>query len=88
MMDVTGNPNVSGWSMAGGYKDDMSVKLYPRRVFNPGERASLVIFLRLYADDLEYVCQGTGLGFKVILSMRLLLFFHFSSHVNDSKKLF
>lgn len=69
MMTINDNPNISGWTLDDGYKGKLQKIEYPIRLFNSGHLVALALFLNLSEDDLEYVCQLTGLGFKVILSM-------------------
>lgn len=66
-MTVNGNPNVSHWNLENGYDEMANDEAYPIRVFNARHGAALVIFLRLYEQDLEYLCRGAIQGFKVIL---------------------
>lgn len=68
MMIVKSNPNVSHWSLDGGYAKGVIERGYPVRVFNARQDAALIIYLKLFQEDLEYICRGPIQGFKVILN--------------------
>lgn len=61
-------PNITYWSLEGGYKGSIHRKEYPFRVFNVGKRAGFLVYLQLSENDLEYQCSASGLGYTVILS--------------------
>lgn len=67
MMTVTNNPNVSRWTLENGYEIGYNENDYPIRIFNAKQGAAVVILLRLFEKDLEYLCKGPIQGFKVIL---------------------
>lgn len=67
MMTVTNNPNVSRWTLENGYENGYNANDYPIRIFNAKQGAAIVILLRLFESDLEYLCKGPIQGFKVIL---------------------
>lgn len=60
--------NLSFWGLESGYQGSPKRKEYPRRVFNVGKNAGLIVSLRLFKQDLEYLCAESGLGFTIILS--------------------
>lgn len=69
MMVVTGNPNSTHWNLERGYDDSEGnySETYPYRVFAAGARSGLFSLLRLFEQDLEYVCRGPVQGFKILL---------------------
>lgn len=60
MMSVTENQNATKWNLEDGYDDSEGngTETYPFRVFGAGARAGLFALLRLYEQDLEYLCRG------------------------------
>lgn len=68
LMAVNNNPNVSNWSLDHGYVGGLTERDYPIRVFNAKQCGSLVLHLRLYKQDLEYLCRGSIQGYKIILT--------------------
>lgn len=54
-----------GWTLEGGYPPDAEKDTYPRRAMSAGTRAGLVILMRAYQQDLDYICRGPVQGFKV-----------------------
>lgn len=54
-----------GWTLEGGYPVDAEKDTYPRRAMSAGTRAGLVILMRAYQQDLDYICRGPVQGFKV-----------------------
>lgn len=68
MMTVADNRNATYWSLEDGYDDaNADPDTYPFRVFGAGARAGLFALLRLYEQDLEYLCRGPVQGFKILL---------------------
>lgn len=69
MMTVTDNKNASHWNLEDGYNntDGNFSETYPFRVFGAGARAGLFALLRLFEQDLEYLCRGPVQGFKILL---------------------
>lgn len=67
LIAITGNPNVSYWSLEAGYTEMANNDGYPIRVFNSRHAAVLVVYLCLYEKDSEYLCRGSVQGFEVIL---------------------
>lgn len=59
----------SKWSLESGYEQSMDGEplVYPYRVFGAGARAGLFILLRLFEQNLDYICKGPVQGFKVLL---------------------
>lgn len=62
-----------GWTLEGGYPLDAEKDTYPRRAMSAGTRAGLVILMRAYEQDLDYICRGPVQGFKVPRSLQLKL---------------
>lgn len=67
MKMINSRPNVSNWSLERGYKPGPNQNVYPMRVFSAKQSTALVVFLRLYDHDLEYVCRSLVPGFKIFL---------------------
>lgn len=58
----------SNWNLESGYEvGDIEPHIYPYRVFGAGTRAGLFVLLRLYENNLEYICRGPVQGFKILL---------------------
>lgn len=66
-MFIKNNPNVSNWNLESGYQSESNEIEYPIRLFDSYD--SLVIFLSLLEDDIDYVCSGLDQGFRVFLTM-------------------
>lgn len=68
-MSVTENKNSTNWTLEDGYNnsDGNVTETYPHRVFGAGARAGLFALLRLYEQDMEYICRGPVQGFKILL---------------------
>lgn len=68
MFTINENPNVSHWNADEGYSKEKKYDsdVYPYRVFNAGHRAGLFALLRLFKDDLDYMCRDVY-GFKIHL---------------------
>lgn len=45
-----------------------SYEEYPRRSFSTREEAGLIVYLRTFKQDIEYVCRGPFQGFRIVLS--------------------
>lgn len=54
-----------GWTLEGGYPPEVDKDTYPRRAMSAGTRAGLVILMRAFKQDLDYICRGPVQGFKV-----------------------
>lgn len=71
LLSVTGQPNGTHWSLEHGYDDSLggesSLEFYPKRVIGTGPQNGLTLLLGLSEDDLDYICQGPIVGFKVVL---------------------
>lgn len=67
MMMVNSQPNVTHWNLEHGYKNGSNEFTYPLRVFSAKQSMALVVFLRLFDHDLEYVCRSLVPGFKIYL---------------------
>ncbi|XP_039443656.1 pickpocket protein 28-like [Culex pipiens pallens] len=64
---TTENRSSIQWTLENGYREDAAIDTYPLRVLGAGARAGLNILLRLYEYDLDYLCRGPVVGFKVLL---------------------
>lgn len=64
---IKGKPNTTHWSLEKGFRSGTSLATYPVRVFSAKQTSALVVFLRLFDQDLEYVCQSLVPGFKIFL---------------------
>lgn len=60
------SPNISQWNLHDGYGNSFDKNVYPIRVFNARKGGTLIISLRVYKHDLEYLCRRDQ-GFKLIL---------------------
>lgn len=68
MMMVDSQPNVTHWTLENGYKGRSGDKaIYTIRVFSAKQSTALVVYLRLFDHDLEYVCRSLVPGFKIFL---------------------
>lgn len=67
MMNVDSQPKATNWSLERGYRSGSNLSVYPIRVFSAKQSMALVIFLRLFDRDLEYVCRSLVPGFKIFL---------------------
>lgn len=68
MKNNIGGRNSTNWNKGDGfhYGQDI-INTYPYRVFGAGPRAGLLIALRLYEEDFDYLCSGPSQGFKIHL---------------------
>lgn len=58
------------WSLDNGYAKDRQVNnTYPYHSYGAGVRGGLIVLLRLYEHDLDYLCRGPVQGFKVLLHL-------------------
>lgn len=57
----------SKWCLESGYEQTVDIEPYPHRVFGAGARAGLFILLRIYDNNLDYICKGPVQGFKILL---------------------
>jgi amiloride-sensitive sodium channel len=57
------------WTLENGYTNTVPVdpETYPYRIFGSGARSGLFVLLRLYEQNLEYLCRGPVPGFKILL---------------------
>lgn len=60
LMTVKNQPNVTQWSLENGYTDRDNKNSYPIRVFNAKRGAALVTYMRIYEQDIEYLCRGSS----------------------------
>ncbi|XP_031637927.1 pickpocket protein 28-like [Contarinia nasturtii] len=67
MKIVTKNPNATHWRLEDGYKYGNYVQTYPYRGLGSGDKAGLFTLLRLYQQNMEYLCRGPVQGFKIVL---------------------
>ncbi|KAK9883370.1 hypothetical protein WA026_001542 [Henosepilachna vigintioctopunctata] len=56
-----------GWTLEHGYPPNSPKDTFPRRAISSGAGAGLFLLLRLYQQDLDYVCRGPVQGFKILL---------------------
>ncbi|KAL3273911.1 hypothetical protein HHI36_015338, partial [Cryptolaemus montrouzieri] len=56
-----------GWTLETGYPKNSPKDTFPRRAISSGAGAGLYLLLRLYQQDLDYVCRGPVQGFKILL---------------------
>lgn len=64
------NRNVSStWQLTFSYdqSDIDEPQTYPYRVLAAGSRGGLFVLLRLYEENLDYICRGPVQGFKILL---------------------
>lgn len=61
--------NVSNWDIENGYIDGIKNSHYPDRVHNAKKHQALYIYIRLFKEDLEYLCTGAIQGFKITLAV-------------------
>ncbi|KAG4070463.1 hypothetical protein HA402_005695 [Bradysia odoriphaga] len=64
------NRNVaSSWDLTSGYNQTVAhePQMYPYRVLAAGSRGGLFVLLRLYEENLDYICKGPVQGFKILL---------------------
>lgn len=68
-MSITDSKNATYWNLQNGYNDNHENlnEAYPQRVFGAGARVGLFALLRLFEQDLEYICRGPVQGFKILL---------------------
>lgn len=59
------------WSLENGYERQTAIdpKAYPYEILGDGQRGAFAIILRLYTNDLDYICRGPVVGFKVSLHL-------------------
>lgn len=69
IMTVNNNPNISHWSLEGGYSNEMNEHSYPARVFNSRPKSSLVVSLLVSKEDLDNNCNGWVQGFRIYLHL-------------------
>lgn len=59
------NKITSDWDMEKGYCETKNnSEAYPYRIFGTGKSASLVILMRTFNQDIDYLCGGAMQGFK------------------------
>lgn len=63
------NISSPNWTLESGYLDKLPVDIdtYPYRVFGAGQDGGLIVFLRLYQQNFDYICRGPMQGFKILL---------------------
>ncbi|XP_045477140.1 pickpocket protein 28-like [Harmonia axyridis] len=59
--------NSEGWTLEKGYPPNSPKDTFPRRAISAGAKAGFYLLLRLYDQDLDYVCRGPVQGFKILL---------------------
>lgn len=61
MMIVKDNPPVSNWNIDQGYgTKKKQPNDYPVRSYNTKTEAALIVYLKLFEKDLEYLCRRHG----------------------------
>uniref|UniRef100_A0A182T5M0 Pickpocket n=1 Tax=Anopheles maculatus TaxID=74869 RepID=A0A182T5M0_9DIPT len=53
------------WSMEQGYKPNLGLDVYPRRVVSSGSPAGLIVILKSDVEDMDYLCGNSFQGFQV-----------------------
>lgn len=67
-MTVNRWPNTTQWSIEHGYANETAnVTNYPVRVYSTQRDAGLFVQLSLFDEDLETICSGRFLGYKIFL---------------------
>ncbi|XP_037031858.1 pickpocket protein 28-like isoform X2 [Bradysia coprophila] len=63
------NMSAKFWNLEDGYDTSIEIdpQTYPYRVFGSGARVGLFVLLKLYEQNLEYICRGPVQGFKILL---------------------
>ena len=54
------------WTLQEGYST-IDKDVHPQRVFGYGDRAGLVVVLKLFENDTDFICRGPVQNFKVVL---------------------
>lgn len=67
MMIVDNNPNVTNWSLEGGYDDETNKDYYPNRIFNAMPGGALNIDLHLSNQDLKATCRNIKSAYRIFL---------------------
>lgn len=59
------------WSLENGYERQSAVdpKAYPYEILGDGDRGAFSITLRMFKNDLDYICRGAVTGYKVSLHL-------------------
>lgn len=59
------------WSLENGYDRQNAIdsKAYPYEILGDGQRGAFAIILRLYTNDLDFLCRGPVVGFKISLHL-------------------
>ncbi|XP_035900497.1 pickpocket protein 28-like [Anopheles stephensi] len=52
------------WSMEQGYKPNLGLDVYPRRVVSAGSSAGLIVLLKSDLQDMDYLCGNSFQGFQ------------------------
>ncbi|XP_040164851.1 pickpocket protein 28-like [Anopheles arabiensis] len=52
------------WSMEHGYRPNIGLKAYPRRVASPGSTAGLFVGLKSELSDMDYLCGNSFQGYQ------------------------
>lgn len=69
LVSVKNNSRAEHWNLEDGYNKSIPFdpETYPYRVFRPGSRYGLFVVLRMFEQNMDYVCRGPVQGFKIIL---------------------
>lgn len=62
---MTYNRTPSNWHVEYGYEDLNGTEKYPYRIFGTGKSASFAVIMRIFEQDIDYLCGGAMQGFKV-----------------------
>ncbi|XP_063243266.1 pickpocket protein 28-like [Bacillus rossius redtenbacheri] len=57
----------SGWTLDKGYDALTPLQTYPNRALGAGYNVGLVVMLRSFTEDIDYLCKGAVPGFRVLL---------------------
>lgn len=58
-------PPQSDWDVEHGYNQPAEEKLYPYKVYGTGKHFALMITLKMFASDIDYLCSDAVQGFKI-----------------------
>lgn len=65
ILNVTDYEPSSNWDMEEGYDFPKDTEPYPFRIFGTGKGASFSILLRVFNQDIDYLCGGPIQGFEI-----------------------
>lgn len=69
MMTVTENPDATHWTLEEGYKvtESNGLDVYPYRMTSAGAKLGLSAFLRIFQENVNFLCRGPSQGFKILV---------------------